>query len=79
MLLMAEVEELKKTPRREAREGYIRFLLTKSGINQESIEAYLNEKQAVLENRSLLEMVYTGDYRRAVSLVESFIEEMETE
>lgn len=68
------VEELVKTTRREAREGYSRFLLKRSGFEDSDIEVFLNEKQAVLEDRSPLEMIYTGDFKRAVAAVETLID-----
>lgn len=63
-----------KTTRREAREGYARFILVKAGFEDSDIEVFLNEKQAVLEDRSPLDMIYTGDFQRAVAAVESLVD-----
>lgn len=69
--------ELQKTARREAREGYVRFILAQCEVEESDINEYLNEKQAELEDRSILEMIYSGDASRAVSVVETFVEELE--
>lgn len=66
--------DLVKTARREAREGYCRFLLGKHGFETSDIEVFLNEKQAVLEDRSPLEMIYMGDYSAAVQAVETLVD-----
>jgi hypothetical protein len=68
------IDELVKTARREAREGYARFLLKIAGFEDSDIEVFLNEKQAVLEDRSPLEMIYSGDYDRAVAAVETLVD-----
>lgn len=76
-VLCVITSELQKTTRREAREGYVRFLLSRDGIEAEDIEEYLTTKQAELEDRSIIEMIYSGDYDRAVQAVETFLEELE--
>lgn len=68
---------LQKTSRREAREGYVRFLLTRANLSEEDVESYLSTVQASLENRSLLNMIYTGEYERAVRVVETFVDSNE--
>jgi hypothetical protein len=67
---------IQKTARREAREGYARFLLSRAGLEAEDIEAFMNTKQAILENQSPLEAIYTGDYERAIAAVETFTEDL---
>lgn len=71
--------ELAKTSRRESREVYSRFLLGKAGLEEIDIEDYLTTKMAALENKSLLDLIYSGDYARAVDVVERFIDDLQLE
>lgn len=70
-------DELVKTERREAREHYSRYILFAAGLEVEDIDVFMNERQAILENRSPLEMIYSGDYKRGVAAVELFIDGLE--
>lgn len=66
---------LQKTHRREAREGYVRYILSRAGLSEKDVEVYLTTPQASLDDKSLLELIYTGDYKTAVREVESFTDE----
>jgi hypothetical protein len=68
------VEELVKTDRREARERYARFVMRAAAFEDTDIEDFLNTKQAVLENRSPLDMIYTGDFERAIAAVDLLLD-----
>lgn len=68
---------LQKTSRREAREGYVRYLLKVNGIEDRDAEVYLTTSQAELDNKSVIELIYSGDYELAVSVVERLVEDFE--
>jgi len=70
---------LQKTSRREAREGYVRYLLAVNEFNELDSEKYLTTPQAELDGKSILELIYSGDYELAVSVVERLIEDCEIE
>lgn len=70
---------LEVTPRRQARENYARFLLKRAGVDEQDMEAFLNTKQAVLDDKTPLEMIYTGRYERAIEAVEVFTEDLTLE
>lgn len=70
---------LQKTSRREAREGYARFLLGRIGLTEEDVDVFMDSKQAVLDNMSPLELIYSGEYERAISAVETFTEDLQVE
>lgn len=81
--MILEKEETKiegqKTPRREARDKFARFLLDKAGFEQEDIEVFLNTKQAVLENKSPLELIYSGDTQRGLEAVYAIVDSVQEE
>lgn len=62
-------DELEKTPRRESRESFARYLLANVGLEAEDIDEFLSTKQVVLENKSPLELIYSGEYERAMNAV----------
>ena len=66
--------ELQRTSRREARELYARFLLKRAGVGLVDAEKFLTTRQAVLENKSILDLIYSGDYSKAVDIVEQFVD-----
>lgn len=72
-------QQLEKTARRETRESYLRFMLRNADISDADAEEYLTTKQAYLENKSLLELVYSGEYEKATKVVEDFVDTLEEE
>lgn len=70
---------LEKTPRREAREGYARFLLARADVEDLEAEKFLTDKQAELYGYSPLELIYTGRYEQAIEAVEAFTESLTLE
>lgn len=70
---------LQTTTRRQARESYVRYLLHDADVREEDADNYLTAPQAALDDKSILELIYTGDYEKAVSVVERFIEEQPLE
>ena len=71
--------EMTRTERRESREGYARFLLARAGLEPSDVEDFLNTRQAAFDGLSPLEMIYTGEYDRAVKAVESFADDLHFE
>lgn len=71
--------EVQRTPRREARDKFARYLLLKVGLEELDIEVFLNTKQAVLENKSPLELIYTGDYERGMEAVYTLVDSLSEE
>lgn len=67
------------TSRREVRERYIRFYLKRSGMADTDIDEYLSTKQAVLENKSILELIYSGEYTKATQVVEELVDELDND
>jgi hypothetical protein len=65
-----------KTPRREAREKYARFLLKRAGIDDDNAETFMTTKQEVLYDESPISLIYTGRYERAIEAVETFTEDL---
>ncbi len=68
--------QLERTPRRETREAYARFLLRRADVDDLTAEEFLNEKQAALFGHSPIELIYTGRYELAISAVEDFTESL---
>ena len=64
--------ERESTPRRESRENYIRFILGKI-LSEKDAEEIMNTE---FENtgRTIMDMIYTGEYEKAVYLAELFVE-----
>lgn len=63
------IEEIKKTPRREAREKFAYYLLREAGLEDSDILAFLTTKQAKLEDNSPLDLIYSGEYERGMVAV----------
>lgn len=70
---------LQRTPPREAREGYCRYLLTRAGYDEAESTDFLNSKQSVLFNCSPMELLYTGRADMAISATEILVESLPLE
>ena len=77
--IMGMTATLQKTSRREARESYVRYLLEQHGVTEGDAEQYLTMPQDALDGKSLIELIYSGSYEKAVSVVERFVEDTDFE
>jgi hypothetical protein len=67
--------ECVKTSRREARETYCRYLMFRAGLDAADIDAFMEEPAERFEGRTPLEMIYTGEYTRAVAVIEELVDD----
>lgn len=68
------VEELVKTDRREARERFAYFLLERHGFIASDSQTFMETRQAVLEDRSPHELIYTGEHERGMAAVYTLLD-----
>ena len=64
------------TPRREAREGYCRYLLLRAGFDEEQSTAILGKQTKELYGCSPIELIYSGRYDMAVEAIEYFVDNL---